>query len=202
MPSAPRRLAVLAATLGLATAGCGGDERQDAGAPRGAFNLDVTEAAFPERQRIAEAATLRLEIANPGERDVPDVAVTVETEPAQEGLAPVAFGQGSDDPTLAASARPVWILDEGPAGGESAYTNTWTLGPLREGAARTAEWKLTAARAGTYTVRWRLAPALVGDVRLEGGRTEGEFRVTIADDPVPARVGDDGEVVRGEEAGE
>src|SRR5918998_938622 len=106
MPSVPRRLAVLAATLGLAAAGCG-EERQDADAPRGAFNLDVTEASFPARQRIAEPATLRLEIANPGERDVPDVAVTVETEPPQEGLAPVAFGQGSDDPTLAASARPV-----------------------------------------------------------------------------------------------
>ena len=36
---------------------------------------------------------------------------------------------------------------------------------------------------------------------LADGRTEGEFAVTISDRPVPARVNDDGEVVRGEEAG-
>ena len=35
----------------------------------------------------------------------------------------------------------------------------------------------------------------------EGGRTKGSFQVSISDDPVPAHVGKDGEVVRGEEAG-
>jgi hypothetical protein len=180
--------------------GCG-DERQDADAPSGRFDLDVTDASFPAEQRIAEAATLKLEVENTGDRAVPDLAVTVETEPGQDGQAPVAFGQSTDDPTLAASARPVWILDEGPAGGDSAYTNTWAVGPLGEGQTRTVEWKLTAAKAGRYTVAWRLAPALEGDVSLGDGRTEGSFDVTIADDPVPSRVGDDGEVVRGEEAG-
>ena len=57
------------------------------------------------------------------------------------------------------------------------------------------------ARPGRYTVAWRLSPALVGDVSLAEGRTEGEFDVTIATSPVPARVNGDGEVVRGEEAG-
>jgi hypothetical protein len=182
-------------------AGACGDERQDADAPSGRFDLDVVDASFPAAQRIAEPTTLKLEIENSGDRAVPDLAVTVETEPAQEGQAPVAFGQSSDDPTLAASARPVWILDDGPAGGTSAYTNTWAVGPLGEGQSRTVEWKLTAARAGRYTLAWRLAPSLVGDVSLGDGRTEGSFDVTISDDPVPARVGEDGEVVRGEEAG-
>lgn len=184
----------------LVLAGCG-DERQDAGAPSGAFDLDVTGASFPARQRIAEAATLELEVANRGERAVPDLAVTVETAPGVDGQAPVAFAESSGDPTLAASARPIWVLDEGPAGGESAYANTWAVGPLGEGQTRTLEWKLTAVRAGRYTVNWRLAPALEGDVELSGDRTTGAFEVTIADDPVPARVGEDGEVVRGEEAG-
>ena len=190
-------LALLCAVL---LAACG-DERQDADAPSGRFDLDVVEASFPAKQRIAEATTLRLEVENTGDRAVPDLAVTVETDPAQEGQAPVAFGQSSDDPTLAASARPVWILDEGPSGGESAYTNTWAVGPLGEGQSRTVEWKLTAAKAGRYTVAWRLAPSLEGDVSLGDGRTEGSFDVTISDDPVPARVGAGGEVVRGEEAG-
>ena len=42
------------------------------------------------------------------------------------------------------AARPVWVVDEGPAGGDSAYTNTWAVGPLAEGQTRTVEWKLTA----------------------------------------------------------
>ena len=196
-----RCLAVLAAAgLALGLAGCGQD-RQDAGAPAGAFDLDVTRAEFPPKQRIAESATLELEVENTGTRPVPELAVTVETEAAQEGQAPVAFGQGRDDPALASSARPVWVLDEGPSGGESAYTNTWAVGPLQAGGSRKVAWKLTAARAGRYTIAWRVAPALEGDVSLADGRTEGEFDVTIADEPVPARVGGDGEVVRGEEAG-
>jgi hypothetical protein len=190
----------LALLCALFAAACG-DERQDADAPSGRFDLDVTAASFPAEQRIAEASTLRLEVENTGDRAVPDLAVTVETAPGADGQAPVAFGQSSGDPTLADSARPVWILDEGPAGGESVYTNTWAVGPLGAGRSRTVEWRLTAMKPGRYTVAWRLAPSLEGDVSLGDGRTEGEFDVTISDEPVPARVGEDGEVVRGEEAG-
>ena len=195
-----RRLAAVLAATALAAAGCG-DARQDAGAPSGSFDLEVTRASFPGEQRISEAATLRLEVANRGDRAVPDLAVTVETASAADGDAPVAFGQRDPDVALAAADRPIWVVDEGPAGGDSAYTNTWAVGPLGKGQSRTVEWRLTAVKAGRYTVAWRLAPALEGDVELTGDRTRGEFEVTIADDPVPARVNADGDVVRGEEAG-
>jgi len=195
------RLAVLAvSTLALAGAGCG-EDRQDADAPSGRFDVQVTDASFPAKQQIAEPTTLKLEVANRGDRTVPNLAVTVETQPGEEGQAPASFAQDRDDPTLADSARPVWIVDEGPAGGESAYANTWTVGPLFKGQTRTVEWKVTALQAGRYTVAWRLAPSLEGDVELAGGRTKGEFAVTIADAPVPARVDGDGDVVRDEEAG-
>jgi hypothetical protein len=194
-----RAAALAVAAAAFAGAGCGG-ERQDADAPSGEFGLEVVRATFPAKQRIAEDATLRLEVENTGDRAVPDVAVTVETA-AVGGQAPVAFGQADGDPTLASSARPVWIVDEGPQGGDSAYTNTWNVGPLGEGQSTTVEWKVTAVKAGRYTLAWRLSPALEGDVSLAQGRTAGEFDVTISDEPVPARVGGDGEVVRGEEAG-
>jgi hypothetical protein len=195
------RLAVLVVSaFALAGAGCG-EDRQDADAPSGRFDVEVTDASFPAKQRIAEPTTLKLEIANRGDRAVPNLAVIVETQPRKDGQAPASFAQDREDPTLADAERPVWILDEGPRGGDSAYTNTWAVGPLGKGQTRTVEWKVTAMEAGSYTVAWRLAPALEGDVKLAGGRTKGEFAVTISDEPVPARVDDDGDVVRGEEAG-
>jgi hypothetical protein len=198
MGNSRRRLAVLVVST-LAAAGCGG-ERQDADAPSGEFDLEVTAATFPAEQRISQPTTLKLRVANRGDRAAPNLAVTVETAPRNEGDAPAAFAQDRDDPQLADAGRPVWILDRGPRGGDSAYVNTWAVGPLGEGQSRTVAWKLTAVEAGRYTVAWRIAPSLEGG-ELTGGRTEGEFAVTISDEPVPARVDDDGEVVRGEEAG-
>ena len=190
---------LVVSTLALAGPGCGG-ERQDAEAPSGEFDVEVTDASFPARQRISEPTTLRLEVANRGDRTVPNLAVTVETEPREQGQAPAAFAQDHDDPTLADASRPVWILDEGPAGGDSAYTNTWAVGALGEGQSRTVEWKLTAIEAGRFTVAWRIAPSLEGG-ELAGGRTAGEFAVTISDTPVPATVDGEGNVVRGDDAG-
>jgi hypothetical protein len=195
------RAAVLAVSvLALAATGCGG-ERQDAHAPSGDFRVEVVDASFPARQAISQPSTLRLRVANRGDRAVPDLAVTVETEPGRDGSAPAAFGQAGDDPALAAATRPIWIVDQGPVGGDSAYANTWAIGPVARGQTRTVEFRLTAVKAGSYTVAWRLAPALEGDARLSGGRTRGRFRVTISGAPVPARVGADGEVVRSVEPG-
>ena len=178
--------------------GCGGGERQDEGAPEGTFDVDVTAASFPAEQSISSPAVLSLEVANASDRAVPDLAVTVETRGSVEGQAPVAFGQRSGDPGLADSSQPVWLLDEGPVGGDSAYVNTWALGELAAGERRTIRWQLTPVRPGTYTLAYRLAPSLVGDAGIQGEDTAGEFDVTISDEPVPARVNGEGEVVRGD----
>jgi hypothetical protein len=195
------RAGVLAVAVAAFAAGCGGGERQDEGAPEGTFDVDVTEASFPAEQSIASPAVLSLEVSNAGDRAVPDLAVTVETLSPVEGEAPAAFGQRTGNPDLADSDQPIWIVDEPPAGGESAYTNTWTLGELEAGEEKTIEWTLTPMRPGDYTVSYRLSPSVVGDAAIEGEDTAGEFEVSIADEPVPARVNGEGEVVRGEEAG-
>ena len=128
--------------------------------------------------------------------------MTVETKGARPGDGPVAFAQSVTDPRLADPNRPVWVLDEEPKGGTSAYTNTWTLGPLKSGETKTFEWKLTAVEPGDYELSYRVAPGLDGNARLaDGSNARGTFDVSISDKPVPARVTDDGEVVRGEEAG-
>jgi hypothetical protein len=186
-----------AALLALTLFGCGG-ERQDADEPRGDFTLEVTEASFPERQTIAERSKLTIAVRNTDDRALPDVAVTVETEPASRGAAAVAFAQATDDPRLADANKPVWVLDRGPSGAAAASTNTWSLGPLPPGEEKAFEWRLTAVRAGSYRVGYRVSPGLHGKaVPANGQKTTGSFDVTISDDPVPARVNADGEVVRG-----
>jgi hypothetical protein len=189
-----RRICVVAVLL---AAGCGGGgARQDASEPAGDFKVEVVDASFPRSQHIAETVLLRVRVRNADTRALP-VAVTVETG-APPGRAAAAFGEASGDPALADSTRPVWVLDRGPLGGDTAAVNTWSSGPLRPGQSRLLTWRLVAAKAGRYTVAYRISPGLTGKAKAaSGGRTEGRFRVTIADQPVPARVGPGGAVIRG-----
>ena len=194
-------IAPLIAAL-VAVSGCGGGERQDADEPEGSFRVEVADASFPAQQSIAEQSTMRIRVRNPDRRTLPNVAVTVETKGATPGAGAVAFAQSQSDPRLADPNRPVWILDRGPEGGTSAYANTWSLGPLPGGQTKTFEWKLTAVEAGSYSIDYRVAPGLDGKARLASGSdASGSFTVDVSDEPVPARVDDGGDVVRGEEAG-
>jgi hypothetical protein len=196
-----RRLTLLIAAALAGATGCGA-ESQDANEPEGTFRLDVVDASFPAKQSIADPATMRIRIRNPDSETLPNVAVTVETKGVRPGDGPVAFAQSDADPRLADPNRPVWVLDAEPKGGTSAYANTWSLGPLKAGQAKTFEWKLTAVEEGEYELDYRVAPGLDGKARLaDGSKARGRFQVSISDAPVPARVTDDGEVVRGEEAG-
>ncbi len=198
--SAPRSILVVLAAL-AAVSGCGG-ESQDANEPEGTYRLEVADASFPAEQGIAEQSTMRIAVRNPGQSDVPNVAVTVETKGAKPGDGVTAFGQKAADSRLADPNRPIWILDKEPTGGTSAYSNTWTLGPLKGGETKTFEWKLTAVEPGRYSLAYSVSPGLDGKAKLaRDSKSRGTFAVTVADEPVPARVNAKGEVVRGEEAG-
>jgi hypothetical protein len=188
---------VLLCAVVLAVAGCGGG-RQDSDEPKGEYTLSVEKASFPARQSTAQTSTMRLTVRNTDDRDLPNLAVTVETEPPARGTAPTAFGEASTDSRLADPNRPVWIIDREPENGQSAYTNTWAMGPMSPGETKDVVWRLTAVRPGTYTVNYRIAPGLNGKaVAANGQKVSGSFDVTISDKPVPARVNDKGEVVRG-----
>jgi hypothetical protein len=188
------------AALAVVAAGCGGD-RQDADEPSGQFRVQVTQARFPARQALSQESVLRIGVRNADRRSIPDVAVTVETQPkGEEGPAPEAFGSpNSEDTRLADDARPVWIVDGHPKNGETAYTNTWSMGTLSPGETKTFRWKLLPVKAGQYTLSWRVSPGLDGKARAkQGERVRGSFDVTIENRPVPARVDDNGNVVRGQ----
>jgi len=189
------RAACVLATL--VAAGCGGAERQDADEPRGSFEVDIVSASFPARQQVADRTTMRVRVRNEGSKTVPNVALTVKTQPRQPGGAPSAFGQSVDDARLADDERPVWIVDRGPDNGGTAYTNTWALGKLRPGRSKEFAWRVTAVEPGTYTVDYEVSPGLDGKARLaSGSRGKGSFRVRIDGRPADARVGENGEVIR------
>jgi hypothetical protein len=192
---------VLLCAVVVAVAGCGGG-RQDSDEPKGEYTLSIEKASFPARQTTAQTSTMRLRVRNTDDRNLPNLAVTVETAPAAKGAAPTAFGQASSDSRLADPNRPIWIVDREPEGGQSAYTNTWALGPMSPGETKDVRWRLTAVRPGTYTVNYRVAPGLNGKaVPAHGQKVSGSFDVTISDKPVPARVNDKGEVVRAGSSG-
>ena len=193
-------IAAAIATVLLAS-GCG-SPRQDADEPKGSYQLEIADATFPATQSIAQSATMSIRVRNADTKAAPNVAVTVETDPGKPGDGTAAFGQRKDDPRLSDPERPIWVVDTGPAGGDSAATNTWALGRLKAGQTKEFRWKVTAVEPGSYTIKYRISPGLSGRARLaRGGRTNGSFRVQIQDKPVPARVDDNGKVIRGEAPG-
>jgi hypothetical protein len=192
------------ALCGVSAAGCGGGQRQDAGEPSGRFPVDIVRASFPTTQRLAESSRFEVAVRNAGSRTVPDIAVTVETggKPATTDRAgnASAFGVVSQQPGVAEPSRPVWVLDSGPRGGVTAYTNTWALGRLRPGEMKTFVWRVTAVKPGTYTVKYQVAAGLNGKAKAVasggGGAPSGQFTVRISGKPADARVGPNGEVIK------
>jgi hypothetical protein len=168
------------ALLMLLATGCGGGTRQDAGEHAGTYRVEVVRASFPRRQSLAEPAVLRLTVRNAGRQAVPDVAVTVDS-----------FASTSQQEGLADPQRPVWIVDDGPLGGDTAYLNTWAAGRLPAGATRTFRWHVTAMKAGRHTVSYRVAAGLNGKAKAElpgGGVPQGSFTVAVSARPAQARV--------------
>ena len=184
------RVIPLLIALPLALAGCGGGgERQDADEPSGTWTVDVVDAEFPERQRLAQAEEMVIRVRNREQRAIPNVAVTVE-----------GFGKRSEQSGLADPNRPVWIIDDGPRGGTTAYTNTWALGRIPAGESKTFKWRVTPVQAGDHEISYRVSAGLDGKAkaRLAGGdRAEGRFDVNVRRAPSQSRVDPDtGEVIR------
>jgi hypothetical protein len=196
-----RDVRAVAAAVGigaLALAGCGGGESQDSNEPSGTFPVDIVQATFPTSQRLAERSQLVIVVRNAGNKDVPNVAVTVESGEADQTASAAAFAEASAQTGLADPSRPVWVLDSGPRGGITAYTNTWALGVLKPGQTKTFVWRVTAVKSGVHAIRYRVAAGLDGKAKAviaSGGPAEGQFTIRISNRPADARVGDDGQVI-------
>jgi hypothetical protein len=185
----------------MAVIGCGGGARQDENEPEGNFSVQVVNATFPQKQKLAQSSELVITVRNTGKEAVPDIAVTV------KGLSFRATEPGLSDPE-----RPRFALngiqrqiggfpeakDGSPAGCDTAYVNTWACGPLKPGAEATLVWKVTAVKAGPYEVSWRVAAGLNGKakaVATGGGAPTGSFSGTVSNAAPKVRIADDGKTV-------
>jgi hypothetical protein len=194
-------LAALCA-VGVAVSGCGGSE-QNAHEAKATYPVKIVQASFPPIQAIARNTKLVLRVRNTGTQTMPNVAVTLDS-----------FSYVSNYPGLAANQRPVWIVNTGPGtvpkrpvqsvtvdppgGGQTAYVNTWALGPLAPGRTRTFVWRVTPVKAGIFSVGYVVAAGLNGNAHARvsrkgalegtGGLPLGRFRVVIAGQPPPRYV--------------
>jgi hypothetical protein len=185
-----RRTVTGLCAVAVLAAGCGGGARQDEGEPSSTFDVDVVSASFPAKQRLARQERMVVEVRNADDETIPNVAVTIEP----------GFSERSNRQDLADPNRPIWIVDDGPIGGGTAYTNTWALGALQAGETRRFVWKVTPVRPGSHEVRFRVAAGLAGKAKAQaqGGKTaEGSFEVKISEKPAQATVDPEtGKVIR------
>jgi hypothetical protein len=193
-------LSLCVATVGLTACG-GGSKRQDENEPEGRFQVEVVEAKFPAKQKLAKRSNLVITVRNAGDRAIPNVAVTVD-----------GFDLRKDDPNLADPSRPAFVIngkpkqiggfpeskEAAPEGCDTAYVNTWACGRLKAGAEKSFEWSVTAVHAGTYKIKYTIAAGLDGKARAvdaSGNRPTGVFTGTIDNTPPDTRVADDGKTV-------
>ncbi|HEX7290561.1 MAG TPA: hypothetical protein VF250_05460 [Conexibacter sp.] len=179
----------------MALAGCGGDERHAEQSLT--YSVAIPVRSFPARQRLAAPVDLRIDVRNVGSRAIPNVAATISTG-GVHGAAVDAFGSRLEGEGLASHSRPVWIVDEGPASGETAYTNTWALGAIPPHETRSFTWSVVPVRAGDFTLRYMLTGSTTGrsPLRLEdGGAARGSFDVRVSGKPAQVRVTADGRIV-------
>jgi hypothetical protein len=190
------RLWTAAGTLvfvALLLGACGGGDKQDENEPSGTWKLDVLSASFPGKQHLGEQTTLQITVKNVDSREVPNLAVTVD-----------GFDQRRDDPTLSDPKRPIWIVNTPPVNAASAFTNTWSLGAVPAGQMRTFAWKVTAVRAGTYSVRYKVAAGLDGKAKAvlaDGSAPKGSFIARVTRKPRPVKTVIENQVEEATESG-
>lgn len=193
----------MAALLGA----CGGESSSDANEAGGTYDVRVTEASFPTEQQLGQTSLLRLGFRNDGDKTVPNLAVTISIAGKAGDTSMLPFGIRDETTELAQPDRPVWVLaatyprrqgSSQPGGTETSNDKTFAFGPLKPGERTNAVWKLSAVRAGDYTLHYKVGANLSGSAkaRTDGDVAPGGTIVTeIATVPPAVEVTDSGEVV-------
>jgi hypothetical protein len=182
------------ASAALLAAGCGGGSEQTHEEPEHTYKIEVLDITFKPEQAVGKPATMRIEVRNVDTKTIPNIAVTLDS-----------FYFTEKYPELASDKRPVWVVEQGPGeppqapvqsqavsppgGGQTAYVNTWALGPLAPNHNRVFEWKVVPVKSGIQHVRIQISAGLAGQAKAtlpNGTPLTAKFRSEIAPAP-PSR---------------
>jgi hypothetical protein len=221
---APRALAPLCLAA-IALVGCGSGARQDEDEPKGSFPVEIVSASFPGHQRLAAASNMEIAVRNPGSKRIPVVSITVKCpgkargaggsggSPSGSGGGGGGFGYRTSYPGVADPVRPQFVVntiptrtprdyDSGrldPLERSSSFVDTFTLGSLEPGRTATFKWNVTAVKAGSYRICYRVNAGLDGKARAVPARSgepiSGQFTGRIDPKPPQAHIGEDGKTV-------
>lgn len=186
-------------------AACGG-ESSDANQAAGTYHVRVTDAGFPAEQRLGQTSLMRLGIRNTGKKALPALTVTISIAGKEGQQSSLPFGVSNTQTGLAQPDRPVWVLAAGypklagseePGGATTSNRKTFSFGPLKPGATTEAVWKLSAVKAGKFTVLYKIDAGLSGTAKAQtnGVASGGSFATEISAVPPDTEVTDSGEVV-------
>lgn len=193
--------------LAALLAACGGESSSDANEPAGNYDVRVTHASFPTEQRLGQTTLLQLGVRNTGKKTVPALTVTISVAGKQGQASSLPFGISDPQPGLAQPDRPVWVLAQTyprlagssePGGTSTSNRKTFSFGPLKPGKTVAAVWKLSAVKAGHFTLLYDIDAGLSGSAkaRTTGGVAPGGSFVTEISSELPdTEVTDSGEVV-------
>jgi len=197
----------LAAVLASSVAACGESSPSTEKEPAGAYQVEVTDAAFATEQRLGRTYLLKLAVRNNGDKTIPGLTVNFSIKGGEGENSTLPFGIRDPQPGLAQPDRPVWVLSEHypklvgssePGGAGTSNPKTFDFGPLKAGETTEAVWKLSAVRTGRYTLLYAIAAGFNGRAKAETGNgvtPGGSFVVRISPAPYATEVTDSGEVV-------
>lgn len=198
--------AALAASFLLAACG-GGGERQDVDEPERTYPVEIVTSEFPTRQNLAQRTQLRIGVRNTGQRQIPNLAVTISLAGPEGRNSLEPFSIRVDQENLAVPDRPVWILEAGfprlqgaedAAGATTANQKTFAFGRLPPGETVSAIWEVTPVKAGDWRLTYEIDAGLYGKAKArttDGSHPTGSFAVRVSDVPPQTRVDGQGRVV-------
>lgn len=193
--------------LALSIAACGGESSSDANEEEGTYRVQVTDARFPTKQQLGQTYLLELGVRNTGDETIPALTVNVSIKGKEGAGSTLPFGIRDPQPELAQPDRPVWVLaehypkfagDSAAGGAGTSNPKTFDFGALKAGATANVVWKLSAVRAGDYTLVYGIEAGLSNKTKAETGggvAPGGSFSVKISAAERNTEVNDSGEVV-------
>ena len=168
--------------------------------------MQVTGASFPSRQLVGQTSLMKIDVSNTGQKTVPTLTVTVNIEGKAGEAAQIPFAvhdprRGSPTATARSrcSRRPTPASPApGPGGARPPARRPYSFGPVKPGKSVEAVWKLSAVRAGKYTVGYEIDAGLSGETKAKtssGVAPGGSFVADITTSLPETEVNVAGEIV-------